>query len=965
VHDDRAASYLQQALSLVRNRIWRDNGIDPGDIPRRTALATAVQEGRASEAEVTLIARLSATYEIAQVTAELFPAGVPALRDPDSEALTAASPALEAAIRGAGGAGATTESVAALARAIQAFEDIGKELSAKGLIDHAWWLGLAWWAYGKGALALRRASEARDAMNLSADFYEKAGEIKYAADCRQEALDIEARFEADVDRVVLQEVRNVLGSQKPLDRVQSLTRLSQSMRHTGDWYGAAAAAEEAIHVLRDEGYPDPEHAFDAAVDLWVANAARTCTGNGLVGRLSQVAGYWGDILGARTVTDAAGGARAQRALDGLLPLAHEAQKQAELARRELAQRLAVWMPDVQSVMDTPDQIDPLAPRAAALSALDDELSRLHIECNEAASEAQIARAATIFDKAQALDSPEHAARAALEHGRVLCALQRFAEALPQCDLAVHALLDGQPGRLSAFPSGNERELYLAAILQKARALAELGEHRALLGVCEPVVRDIEDERARVSSPYQQSAFLATRAEIYELAAAAAYRLDDTDTLLAITELLKARGALRNRLAPAVDASTQEIDAQFRAISGALAEAVPGSTEEAELRERRGWLATARTIAHAHANRATVPELSISALQGVLVADQAAITWFWLGARTLVVLAIAREGVHRTHIDLDALQRAQLDEYVACLTALGDPEGDRLSRIDELVTALGGVLLPADVRAFVTGKKRLVLSPHRTLHLFPFHAAPEADGYIVEHFAVRYVPNLTSLLMPWHGNSEGLVLAVGVAHFDGGGELPNAAAEASAVATAHGASGISLIDATRAQFTSLPLQDYRCLHLATHGSSVLTGNAYNDPMQSCLFLRDGPINGFDIAALVLRAELVVLAACSSGQRAIAGRGLDRLPGDDIFGLQAVLFDIGVNAVLGTLWPVADETALPILVEFHRAYARGELPEVALQRAVVEYLRDPLRPREMFHWAPYFVSALGMRRPPERQ
>jgi CHAT domain-containing protein len=258
---------------------------------------------------------------------------------------------------------------------------------------------------------------------------------------------------------------------------------------------------------------------------------------------------------------------------------------------------------------------------------------------------------------------------------------------------------------------------------------------------------------------------------------------------------------------------------------------------------------------------------------------------------------------------------------------------------------------------------LVLSPHRTLHLFPFHAAPWQDGaanrYLIERFAVRYVPNLSSLLLPWRGNGQGPVLAVGVAHFDDPNipTLPNAEAEAAAVAAAHGPNGHALAGATREELAALPLGDYRCLHLATHGSSVLTGDAVDDPMQACLYLRDGALNSWDIAALHLRAELVVLAACHSGQRSIAGRGLDKLPGDDIFGLQAVLFDAGVGAVLGTLWPVEDATALAILLDVHRAYAGGAPPDDALHEAILAHLANPDRRRDVFYWAPFFISALG--------
>ena len=478
-----------------------------------------------------------------------------------------------------------------------------------------------------------------------------------------------------------------------------------------------------------------------------------------------------------------------------------------------------------------------------------------------------------------------------------------------------------------------------------------------------MIRDIESERARVSSPYQQSAFLATRAELYELAAAAAYRTGRLDLWLAITELLKARAALRSRLTPETAADASEIEAELGKVNAALAQGEAGAAQERELRERRRWLASARAIARARAGAAP-PEISIAALKAVLAEDEAAVSWFWLGSSVALVLAITREDVRTSVIKLDAKQEEELRDYLASVAELaGESPHYRtlIPRIDGLVAALGPVLLPQELREPIARKSRLVLSPHRTLHLFPFHAVPWEPGHLIEHFAVRYVPNLSSLLLPWSGNVEGPVLAVGVAKFEDPdvSELPHAEAEAAAVASAHGDAGQALVDPTRAQFTALPLQSYRCLHLATHGSSVLAGDALDDPMESCVYFRDGALSGWDIAALPLRAELVVLAACHSGQRSVAGRGLDKLPGDDIFGLQGALFEAGAHSVLGALWPVADAVAIAILTDFHHAYADGAVPEVALRKAVQAHLADPRRRRDVFYWAPLFMSSLGAR------
>ena len=207
-------------------------------------------------------------------------------------------------------------------------------------------------------------------------------------------------------------------------------------------------------------------------------------------------------------------------------------------------------------------------------------------------------------------------------------LDRPADALPAVDAAQRTLLGERAPALAAFATGYERELYLTGIDLKARALANLRDHEALLALCEPVVRDIETERARVSSPYQQSAFLATRAALYEFCAAAAYRLKRWDLLLETTELLKARAALRSLVGTkdaigadasvhaasvaAADKSTQQgaaasdspdlasIEKNYRDANAALAAAPRGSSAAAALIERRRWLADARAIATARA-----------------------------------------------------------------------------------------------------------------------------------------------------------------------------------------------------------------------------------------------------------------------------------------------------------------------------------------------------------------------------
>ena len=112
----------------------------------------------------------------------------------------------------------------------------------------------------------------------------------------------------------------------------------------------------------------------------------------------------------------------------------------------------------------------------------------------------------------------------------------------------------------------------------------------------------------------------------------------------------------------------------------------------------------------------------------------------------------------------------------------------------------------------------------------------------------------------------------------------------------------------------------------------------------------------IANLKLSAELVVMSGCCSGQRAQGLPGLAELPGDDLFGLQSVLFEAGAGSVIGALWPLDGPTSAALFPALHTSLARGAAPEVALQAAICIYLRG-CGAKGAYFRAPLFVSSIG--------
>ena len=88
----------------------------------------------------------------------------------------------------------------------------------------------------------------------------------------------------------------------------------------------------------------------------------------------------------------------------------------------------------------------------------------------------------------------------------------------------------------------------------------------------------------------------------------------------------------------------------------------------------------------------------------------------------------------------------------------------------------------------------------------------------------------------------------------------------------------------------------------------------------------------------------------------GRGLNDVPGDDVFGLQSALFTSGVRSVLGALWPLRDQQAYDLVSRFHASFAAGSPADKALQQAVNGYLEES-PDREIFYWAGFFLNTLG--------
>ncbi len=158
------------------------------------------------------------------------------------------------------------------------------------------------------------------------------------------------------------------------------------------------------------------------------------------------------------------------------------------------------------------------------------------------------------------------------------------------------------------------------------------------------------------------------------------------------------------------------------------------------------------------------------------------------------------------------------------------------------------------------------------------------------------------------------------------------------------------DASRSRAMSPALRDYRILHFASHGLMDSDDPGLSGILLSMLDEKGQPQNGFlrihDIYDLDLRAELVVLSACSTA----LGK---ELRGEGLVGLARAFMHSGAKRILASLWKVDDEATAELMTRFYQEMlTQGLSPAAALREAQVSMSRDK-------RWsAPFFWSAFSV-------
>jgi CHAT domain-containing protein len=156
------------------------------------------------------------------------------------------------------------------------------------------------------------------------------------------------------------------------------------------------------------------------------------------------------------------------------------------------------------------------------------------------------------------------------------------------------------------------------------------------------------------------------------------------------------------------------------------------------------------------------------------------------------------------------------------------------------------------------------------------------------------------------------------------------------------------EATESNFKRIA-ENYDILHLAMH--AVIDNN---NPLYSKLIftlendsVEDGLLNTYEIYGLKLKARMVVLSACNTGEG-------DYTKGEGVISLARGFVYAGSPSLIMTLWEVEDKSGGEIMKWFYENLTHGESKAEALRNAKIRYLHEA-RPENIhpFFWSSFVV------------
>ncbi len=337
---------------------------------------------------------------------------------------------------------------------------------------------------------------------------------------------------------------------------------------------------------------------------------------------------------------------------------------------------------------------------------------------------------------------------------------------------------------------------------------------------------------------------------------------------------------------------------------------------------------------------TVEPPTLADVRKVIGTDTALLEYH-VGEKGTLVWTITAESIVVRRIDVSGRTLAeQVKTYLNELEAVR-PVDARSRKLHDLLVA------PA-LGPETKGKRYVGVIPHGVLHYVPFAALKGENDYLIDRFALFYVPSaavlpLTATNTKVTAKSEAKVLAIGNPDLgDPSYALPFAELEVGDLRLDFPQIDVLTRERATDRWVAKNISSYQVIHFACHGEFDPVNPLFSSLRLARESQSDGALEAHEIFGLPLRAELVTLSACRTGLGKIEA-------GDELIGLNRAFLYAGTQSIMSTLWRVHDGSTAVLVKHFYRGYAREPKADA---------LRDAMRQVREYYPHPAYWAAFAL-------
>ncbi len=346
------------------------------------------------------------------------------------------------------------------------------------------------------------------------------------------------------------------------------------------------------------------------------------------------------------------------------------------------------------------------------------------------------------------------------------------------------------------------------------------------------------------------------------------------------------------------------------------------------------------------------------LQSVLHPSEIFLTYF-VSENSVYAFVIRNEEDYLRRINLTEDELASItDVYInALLRGYANPDDDLWRASSYRLYTL--LIEPLVADSLIRKNESIIISPHKSLHLIPFHALsirePEIDPeFLLEHYYISYAPSASLFIETRKREKQPMKNRLAVApdikslpfSYTEITDIPQHLFSRSHFLTGRHARGDAVLNS---------FNDYDIVHISSHAHINLMF-----PTASYIKLSDRKLRLYELFKRDLDSRLVVLSSCGSGRQIGSA---DVVPnGYDLVSFPRAFLSAGVSTVIASLWIVEDETAMKIMRKFYNnlnamPYSGNSYHfSSALINAQREYLlknRNTAEKTHPFFWAPFIL------------